>query len=254
MRQARNNATRFDAQRAGRTTHTGLLLLSAVALLCVVAAAAAGAQSGRRKTAPLSPVPTPTPAAPEAGGESESESRPRRQAGGPAQLSLVVYRLDNAFPYADYNVDEVLMGGLMDRLTRSKDLSASRGGKRISRKEAQEIAKSESLSHVVLVELEEDIGAGGGGRGGGVGQTDTRSLAVKTYVYEMGTGALKFVDQTSQRPYRGQTTSIGGIRLPLPTTRTRMERFPGELQLEQAARDAADRLMYRFKLRPPPDN
>ncbi|HEX7176730.1 MAG TPA: hypothetical protein VF240_15805 [Pyrinomonadaceae bacterium] len=251
MRQARNNATRFDAS-GSRTTHTGLLLL-ALALLCVVAAATAGAQSGRRKTAPISPVPTPTPAAPEAEGESESESRSRRQVGGPAQLSLVVYRLDNAFPYADYNVEDVLMGGLMDRLTRSKDLSASRGGKRISRKEAQEIAKSESQSHVVLVELEEDIGASGG-RSGGAGQTDTRTLAVKTYVYEMGTGTLKFVDQTSQRPYRGQTTSIGGIRLPLPTTRTRMERFPGELQLEQAARDAADRLMHRFKLRPPPDN
>jgi hypothetical protein len=132
-------------------------------------------------------------------------------------------------------------------------LSASRGGKRISRKEAQEIAKTESQSHVVLLELEEDIAASGGRRGG-AGQTDTRALAVKTYVYEMGTGTLKFVDQTSMRPYRGQTTSIGGIRLPLPTTRTRMERFPGELELEQAARDAADRVMLRFKVRLPPDN
>jgi len=250
MRQAQNTATR-PGGLGGRARRYGLLLLALA--LCVAAAATAGAQSGRRKTAPLSPVPTPTPAPEAAEGESESEGRPRRPVGGSGQLSFVVYRLDNAFPHVDFNVEDVLMDGFMDRLTRSKDLSASRSDKRISRKEAQEIARTESQSHVVLVELEEDIGASGG-RGGGAGQTDTRALAVKTYVYEMGTGTLKFVDQTSQRPYRGQTTSIGGIRLPLPTPRTRMERFPGELQLEQAARDAADRLMQRFNLRLPPDN
>ena len=251
MRQAQNTATR-PGVLGGRARRYGLLLLALA--LCVMACATAGAQSGRRKTAPLSPVPTPTPAPEAAGGESESEGRPRRPVGGSGHLSFVVYRLDNAFPHGDFNVEDVLMDALMDRLTRSKDLSASRNGRRISRKEAQEIARTESHSHVVLVELEEDIGASGG-RGGGAGQTDTRSLAVKTYVYEMGTGTLKFVDQTSQRPYRGQTTSIGGIRLPLPTPRTtRMERFPGELQLEQAARDAADRLMQRFNLRLPPDN
>lgn len=247
MRQAHNTATR-PGDRANRARQYGLLLLTLA--LCVAAAATAGAQSGRRKTAPLSPVPTPTPAPETSEGESESEGRPRRPVGGTGQLSFVVYRLDNAFPHVDFNAEEVLMDGFMDRLTRSKDLSASRSDKRISRKDAQEIAKTERESHVVLLELEEDIGA----RGGGAGQTDTRTLAVKTYVYESGTGTLKFVDQTSQRPYRGQTTSIGGIRLPLPTPRTRIERFPGELTLEQAARDAADRLMHRFNLRPPPDN
>jgi hypothetical protein len=251
MRQARDTKTRAGARR-GRRSQWGLLLLALA--LCAVAAATAGAQSGRRKTSPISPVPTPTPAA-EPEGESESEGRPRRQAGGSGQLSFVVYRLDNAFPHVDFNVENMLMNAFMDRLTRSKDLTANYGGKRISRKEAQEIAKTEGESHVVLVELEDDIGAGGR-PGGGAGQTDTRSLDVKTYVYEMGTGTLKFVDQTSQRPYR-QTTAgrtIGGIPLPLPAPRARIERFPGELQLEQAARDAADRLMQRFHLRLPPDN
>jgi hypothetical protein len=221
--------------------------------LCVASAATAGAQSGRRKPAPMSPVPTPTPAAPAEEGESESESRPRRQVGVAGQLSFVVYRLDNAFPHVDFNVENMLMNAFMDRLTRSKDLTANHGGKRISRKEAQEIARSESRSHVVLVELELDSGLASG-RGTAGGQTDMRSLSVKTYVYEMGTGTLKYVDQTSQRPYRQTTgTTIGGIRLPLPAPRARIERFPGELQLEQAARDAADRIMQRFNLRLPPD-
>ena len=250
MRQAQNTTTRPGA-RGGRTSQYGLLLLALA--LCVLAAATAGAQSGRRKTAPLSPVPTPTPAPETTEGESESEGRPRRQGVGTGQLSFVVYRLDNAFPHVDFNVENMMMNAFMDRLTRSKDLTANHSGKRISRKEAQEIAKSESRSHVVLVELELDSGAGG--RGTAAGQTDVRSLSVKTYVYEMGTGTLKYVDQTSQRPYRQTTgTTIGGIRLPLPAPRTRIERFPGELQLEQAARDAADRIMQRFNLRLPPDN
>jgi hypothetical protein len=251
MPQAPDTTNHYGA-RAGRARHFGLplLLLLVAFAVCVaaVAASSAGAQSGRRKTAPLSPVPTPTPA-PEAVGESESESRPRRQVS--TQLSLVVYQLDGTFGHVDFAVQDAVMNGLMERLRRSKDLSASRADKRISRKEAQDIAKGDPASHVVLVELEDDIAVGGSR--GGVGQTDTRALAIKTYVYEPVTGTLKFVDHTSQRPYR-QGTSIGGIRLPLPSPRTRIERFPNELQLEQAARDAADRIMQRFNLRLPPDN
>jgi hypothetical protein len=183
-----------------------------------------------------------------ASGESESVGRPRRQAA--AQLSLVVYELNSGFPHVDFAVQNAVMDGLVERLRRSPDLAASRADKRISRKEAQDIAKGERDSHVVLVELENDIA---GPSGGGVGQTDTRALGIKTYVYEPGTGTLKFVDHTSQRPYR-QGTRIGGIPLPLPSPRSRIERFPNELQLEQAARDAADRIMHRFNLRPPPDN
>jgi len=77
-------------------------------------------------------------------------------------------------------------------------------------------------------------------------------IVIRTYVYEPKTGAIKYVDTVYQRPYRS-TATIGGVRVPVPSTR-RIEQYPSQLQLEQAARDAADRLMSRFHITPPPEN
>lgn len=217
--------------------------LAALAAAGLAVAASAGAQSGRRAPQPISPVGTPTPT-PEPAGESESEGRPKRaEALGP---TFTVYQLDSPFPYIDWTVEGLVMSSFVERLSKSKDLSASLGGRKLTRKDAHEIAKKETVSHVLLVELTEDRMDGGS-----VGQADTRRLGLKTYVYAPG-GSLKFVDHTYQRPLQ-QTTSIGGVRLPLPVPRRRVERFPNELELEQAARDAADRVMLRFNVRLPPD-
>ena len=217
------------------------------ALLCLSAAAGASGQSGRRQPPPLSPAPTPSPT-PEGEGESESQPRPKREKA--AEAFFVVHLSDIAFPFTDYRVEELVVDSFTRRLAQNKALSATRGGGKLSRKQAQELAKKGPESFIVLVELEDEASEAGRG---GVGQSDTRTLIIKTYVYEPGTGTLKFTDRTYQRPYR-PTTSIGGVRLPLPAPRTRVERFPSELQIEQAARDAADRVMMRFSLRLPPDN
>jgi hypothetical protein len=228
------------------------LLAFALCVAAVVASVSAGAQSGRRQQKPISPVPSPTPTPEAEQGESESESRPKRSTSD-ARVSLVVYRLDEAFIYVDHMTQDLVMESFMERLGRSKDVSATFAGKS-TRKEAQERAKNEPDSFIVLFELEEDSMAGtmGGGRNG-PNTRDARMLAIKTYVYEPRTGTLKYVDYTQQRPYR-PTSTIGGVRIPVPVPRGRIERFPGELTLEQAARDAADRIMLRFHLRLPPDN
>jgi hypothetical protein len=215
--------------------------------LCLVAAAGAGAQSGRRKPPPLSPVPTPSPT-PEGEGESESQPRPKREKG--AEVSFEVYESDSAFPYFDYRVEELVVGSFTERLSRNTSLSAARGSGKLSRKQAQDIAKKETEAFVILLELTDEANEVGRG---GAGQGDTRGLVIKTYVYEPVTGTLKFMNSTYQRPYH-PTTSVGGVRLPIPVPGTRIERFPYELQLEQAAQDAADRIMLRFHLRLPPDN
>ncbi len=64
---------------------------------------------------------------------------------------------------------------------------------------------------------------------------------------------LKFSDVIYQRPYR-ETATVGGVRIPVPGGTRRIERYPSQLQLEQAARDAADSLLMRFGVRLPPDN
>jgi hypothetical protein len=233
-----------DSGRDARARRRPLLLLLFAAAACLVALAApAQSQSGRRKPAPLSPAPTPSPT-PEAQGESESASGSRK-ASDADLLSFTVHRLDGGYSFLDFSVEESVVNAFVQRLTRSKGLSASRGDK-LTRKEAQTRAKSGEHAYVVLLDIEEESW------GGGVaGRTDTRTLVVKTYVYEPKTGVLKYVDRTAQRPYR-QSATVGGVRLPLPSPRT-IERYPNELQLEQAGRDAADRIMQRFSLRLPPD-
>lgn len=218
--------------------------------ISVVALADSSSQSGRRQTKPASPVPTP---APEAQEESESESRPKRSL-PEAHFIFSVSQSDNAFPYVDLSVQEHVLNEFVARLRRARDASVSSGDRKLTRKEAHDLAKAEQDAFIILLELEEDsFGMTGGGRASPAGRGDPRLLAIKTYIYEPRTGALKFTDHTSQRPYR-ESATIGGVRLPMPTSRSRIERFPGELTLEQAAHDAADRVMRRFNIPLPPRN
>ena len=79
---------------------------------------------------------------------------------------------------------------------------------------------------------------------------NTRGMVLRTYVYTPKTADLKYHDTIFQRPYQ-DSARIGGVRVPVPSRRT--ERYPSQHQLEQAARDAADRLLSRFQITPPPE-
>lgn len=248
MRVFQNRAVTTPARRA-------ILCALALAALCACvwtwggAAPAASAQSGRRSTKPISPVPTPTPE-PTPEGESESISRGRPKSQSTALLTLAVYEDEDAFSYVTRDVSDVVMEAFLARLTASPSVSAARGGGgRVSRKEAQRQAKNEKETYVLVLQLAEDVSPGRES----VGRADTRLLAIKLSVYEPVTGSLKYTDTIWQRPYR-ETTTIGGVRLPVPTRTRRIERFPNELELEQAAREAADRTMSRFNITLPPDN
>ncbi|HEX3559442.1 MAG TPA: hypothetical protein VHU19_09565 [Pyrinomonadaceae bacterium] len=224
--------------------------LAALALLslalCAQQQAARAAQSGRH--APKLDA-TPTPAAtPQA--ESESESRPHGAASKSADVivSFIVIEYDNAIMDVDFRAREDVADTFMHRLEQSRAVSASSQGNG-TRKEARDRAKAQRDAYVVLFELDEETGASNAG----IGQVDTRTLAIKTYVYAPKTGDLKFSDTIYQRPYR-ETATVGGIPVPIAVPTRRVEQYPSQLQLEQAARDAADRLMSRFNVILPPDN
>jgi len=130
------------------------------------------------------------------------------------------------------------------RLGQASGVSAVPAG-RATRKEARDRAKSEREAFVVLFQIEEDSFAAGSSS-----RSDPRTFVIRTYVFAPQTGDLKYQDTIHQRTYR-DTATIGGVRIPVPT-RT-VERYPSELQLKQAARDAADRLLRRFNVVLPPD-
>lgn len=216
------------------------------ALLLAVAfcAQAAWAQSGRKGQK----ASTPPPAEAEPTPQGESESGPKRSstAKPDALVSFVVMRGDDSgLVIFDPLARDGVMQNFMRRLGQSSAVEVSDGGKG-RRQDARERAKSERTAYVVLFEMEEENYAGGG-----VGRADSRSIVLKTYVYTPKAADLKYTDTIYQRPYR-QTARIGGVRVPVPTSG--IERYPSQHELEQAARDAADRLLARFHINPPPDN
>ena len=212
---------------------------SVALVLLAVCAAASGAQSGRRaqKTS-TQPLPEATP-------QGESGSKPGAASSKPsdALVSFVVMEYNGALiGVSSMSVDD-LADIFARRLGQPKAVSVTRAG-RGGRQQTRDLAKKQTDAYVVLFQVDEDTATP-------VSRSDYRIL-LRTYVYEPKTGALKFADTIYQRPYRS-TASIGGVRVPLPTSR-RIEQYPGQLQLEQAASDAADRLMSRFHITPPPEN
>ena len=220
-----------------------------VALLACALAAGAAAQSGRRRPPQQSPTPQPSPEA-TPGGESESESRPRGMEGRDttALASFVVMEDDAQAAFgADNMMREDVVESFAARLRRAPSVSVTGGG-RGSRSDARRRAQGERTAVVVLISLEDEYGPGGPPRG--PDQQRNRSMVIRVTGYEPKTGAIKYNDTVYQRAVR-QTATIGGIGIPIPT-RT-ISRYPSQLELRQAAHDAADRLLSRFQIVPPPD-
>ena len=223
-----------------------LTLIFALALCAFALTNGARAQSRRAPRPNATPTPEATPAATP---EGESESKPRgTNAKDPAVVvSFAIMEYDNPMMSLDYMARDDIWKEFLERLGKARAVSVSQGGKG-TRGQARERAKSERETYVVLFQLEEEREM----NSASTGRVDSRSLLLKTYVYAPKTGDLKYADTIYQRPYR-ETATIGGVRVPVPGA-GRIERYPSQRQLEQAARDAADRLMSRFGVMLPPDN
>jgi hypothetical protein len=229
-----------NPKSAKSVTHATLALLLALACCAQVATA----QSGRKAQKTSTPTPTI-----ETKPQGESESGPKQGAKKTDVLaSFVVMWYDDQTSFGlDPRASEGMLASFVQRLGQSVAVSVTNAGKG-RRQEARERAKSESSAFVVLFELEDEAATTGRGS---MGQQNMGGLIIRTYVYTPKTADLKFTDTIYQRPYR-QTARIGGVRVPVPTRG--IERYPSQHELEQAARDAADRLLTRFHITPPPDN
>jgi hypothetical protein len=231
-------------------TTYALAALFALVMLFAFATPDARAQSRRAPRPTATPTPEATPATTN-NGESESESKPRAtNVKDPSiVVSFSVMENDNPMMSLDYMARDDIWKAFIEQLNKSRAVSVTQAGKG-TRGQARERAKTEREAYVVLFQIEEarEMGANAG-----IGRADTRTLVLKFYVFTPKTGDLKYSDVIYQRPYR-ETATIGGIPVPVPGGTRRIERYPSQLQLEQAARDAADSLLMRFDVRLPPDN
>jgi hypothetical protein len=216
--------------------------LAACALLSLALFAVVAAQSGRRKpTQGVSKVP-PAQGTSAPAGESESGSESKSGAAEAKKPSAVVSFVVMEQDYVVTAIDFRAMSGVREqfqrRLGQSPAVSVTPGAKG-SRKDARERAKKETEAYVVLFHLDEQGMTS-------VGNSDSRGLVLRVYTFAPKTGDIKYHDTVYQRPYRS-TAKVGGIRLPTPT----IDRYPSQHELEQAARDAADRLLTRFHIQIP---
>ena len=218
-------------------SHSRAAVFGAAALIlaAVFGAAAAPAQSGRKAQKPLG-LPT------EKAKPADPADKPAETKKQDALVTFVVVKDDTLSVGYDSMARDGVAAAFFERLKRAgRDVEVKDGGKG-RRQEARERAKKEETAYVVFFQMDE---AGMTGT-----STDARGLVLRTYVYTPKTGDLKYSDTLFQRPYQ-DSARIGGVRVPVPSRR--IERYPSQLQLEQAARDAADRLLSRFQITPPPE-
>jgi hypothetical protein len=221
-------------QPAPSRTRAATFVILAVSL-CLVASASL-AQSGRKAQKPLG-LPTEAPKPGEPAAAKPEAKKPE------ALVSLVVMRSEDS----GFGVDPLARAGVgaafVRRLGQAATVEVTDAGKG-RRPDARSRAKEEKKAFVVLFQLDEQAGDMSV-------HTDSRTLIIRTFVYTPVTGDLKFTDTVYQRPAY-DSARVGGVRVPVPTRR--VERYPSQYELEQAARDAADRLLSRFHVTPPPEN
>jgi hypothetical protein len=224
-----------SAGRAASRPFAAFALFALAAAFCL--APAAPAQSGRKAQKPLN-LPTEVPKQ----GETPAAKPEAKKV--EAAVSFVVMRSDDSVAF---NIDSITRDGVASAFSRRLGQASSvevRDGGKGRRQEARSRAKEETKAYVVLFQLDEQAGSVG------AGNVDSRTLVIRTFVYAPQTGDLKYTDTIYQRPYQ-DTARVGGIRIPVPSRR--VDRYPSQQELEQAARDAADRLLGRFQVTPPPE-
>lgn len=191
-------------------------------ILCVLALGyAAEAQSGRRlKRSDVSPSPAPAIEAPQPAPVA-APALPRQK------LIVGMDNLGRSMSIPLYMSDAV-WDGFYKQFNKSSSFDITTET-HMRGKEARERARKETESYVVLLQLETDSMDSGG-----LGQVDLNNLVVTYAIYAPVTGKTK----ETGRVYVRQSRNV----LSLPTGRN------GEAQLNQAGREAADRVMLALHI------
>lgn len=200
---------------------------SAVVILVLLIHSFGEAQSGRRAPNPTQPpVPTPTP--------TESVQPPPAQ-NKPALKQTLIVGMDatGGSSYIPSYWADAAWGGFVERFRDISSVTIS-GDRNMRRKEASDLAKKETESFVVLLQLE-TLSAGAS-----MGQANPDDLTINYIIYTPGTGKVKNQGRVYVRQARGILTGR------LPGSRTI------ELQLAEAGRETADRVAATLHLASPP--
>ena len=194
-----------------------LLVIAITTLLLVTIA---GAQSGRKspKSAPLPPVPMPTP---------EKIAPPvAKEKAKPALTVLVGFERTEFYGSAAMVDDGAALRALVYRLNDYAGVEVAATKRNMTRSEALRSAKAEKGTYVIYVEIDVDNMDG--------------DLRMSYWVYSPQTAKVKTSGRTYPQMYRNR----GVILNPRSTVY-------GTRQIEEAARDIAERILRAFQLHLP---
>ena len=203
------------------------ILCAALAALCALGVLA---QSGRRvgKSTPVStpePTPTPTPNA--------SSEKPK-----PRLTFLVGLDRSDVFANIPLYAYEGVLRSLADRLAKAPGIQVGATQSEMSRIDAIQKAKAEKESYVVWVQLQVDTMSSNTGNSGNLD-----NIVIEYTVFAPTTAKVK----TSGRTYT-QSQRKKGIILGPGTSGIYGDRY-----LNQAAQEAADRILAHFRQHMPPN-
>lgn len=186
--------------------------------LALTVASGAIAQSGRRGPK-KAPAPVPMPEAAEASVKPAEKPKPA------LTLIVGVGRPDLFYRASVGNI----LQGFVERLREHPYIKVDVIPGDYSRAEAIRKAKSETEAYVVLLEVRSDL----------MRASDDSELLVAYSVFSPGTAKIKASGQTYPNRNRGVILN------------PRTSGIYGDYRLEQAAREAADRVLKAFHLHPP---
>ena len=195
--------------------------LLVITIITVVSFTIAGAQSGRKspRSAPLPPVPMPTP-------ETTAPVSKEKEKAKPALTVVVGFERMNYYGNAAMVDEGAALRALVDRLNDHAGVEVADTKRNMTRSDALRAAKAEKEAFVIYVEISLD-------------QMDG-DLRMSYWVYSPQTAKIKTSGRTYPQAYRNS----GVILNPRSTVY-------GTRQMEEAARDVAERILRAFQLHLP---
>ena len=209
---------------------SGLLSCSLVILFGTVALA----QSGRapKPTTPPPPATQPEPTV------KPTEAKPHPM----PSLSLIATR---SVPSSNLAIwTGIAYRRFLERLSESPHIKITQE-KEMHRKEASDLAKTQTDGYVVWIQLEVDVKMNGtlesDSERASITTINPGCLLISYVVFTPGTGKVKNQGRVYQDEYPSVCTGTASRPSPLPSGRE--PRHPVEYTLRKAAREAADRVM-----------
>ena len=196
-----------------------------LALSLAMLSGAAQAQSGRRLPNRSDPPPTHPSTAPSIPAEQPAPTKPDK----PRQQLVVSKSTSDSF--SNYYADLVVRSCL-DRLKEGANASVSLG-REMNRKEASDLAKAATDTHVLWLEWDFDR------MGSSASSQSQYNSYINYYLYTPGTGKIKTSGRVHPGDYRNRT-GVGGVGIPLPVPNSAASL---EFMLKESGHEIAQRVI-----------